>query len=87
MSEMVDRVGCAILGALPDEGIASDAELDAVARAAIEAMREPTREMRSRGYVAICEEFHIDRSGDVVLEGSDLAAWRAMIDAALGQAA
>ena len=51
-----------------------------IARAAIEAMREPTEGMNAEGYAAACEHDY----GDTVPSHEIApATWRAMIDAAL----
>ena len=64
---MIERVARAIYDEAADKPYATD--LEPIARAAIEAMREPTREMLAAGMNE---------------EGVDLLSeWRAMIDAAL----
>lgn len=82
MSEMVERVGRALA---KQEGYAYDPEpYDARARAAIEAMREPTEAMWDAA------EEHNSGGGGIMDDGSlernvyDLEkVWPAMIDAAL----
>jgi DNA polymerase/3'-5' exonuclease PolX len=66
MSEMVERVARAMYGEIDFRG-----EAYKKARAAIEAMREPTEQMSTAG-----ELTPFDCHSDVT--------WRAMIDAALG---
>jgi hypothetical protein len=61
---MIDRVAIAIGRAEAEGGGYKD-----LARAAIEAMREPTRDMRAKG------SWHMEQSPENV--------WRVMIDAAL----
>ena len=70
MSEMIDRVAEAIAKAERHE---SDAMYADMARAAIEAMREPTKEMEA-AYLAAC-----DKSGACLWR----TAYRVLIDAAL----
>lgn len=72
MSEMVERVAMALARAL--HGSASDEPIDLgeVARAAIEAMREPTDEQRNR-------YFELSFRTEVFNDG----AWERGIDAAL----
>ncbi len=79
MSEMIERVAKAQAGARWD--LFDDEHKDAardLARAAIEAMREPTEEMKEAG-----SDFVYEAWGD----GKTIAreAWQANIDAALGK--
>lgn len=54
------------------------------ARDAIEAMREPTEAMNERGYAAACQHDYGERMPNLEIAS---ATWRAMIDAALLEAA
>lgn len=72
MSEMIKRIAQAILSKVPSGyGMRRD-EAEIYARAAIEAMRKPTKEMIEAG----------DR-GAMIRPASD--TWTAMIDAALAE--
>lgn len=67
MSEMIERVGRALA---QEDGYAYDPlPYDARAKAAIQAMREPTNRM--------VDAFYVDHYGQAV------TAWKAMIDEAL----
>lgn len=80
MGEMVQQVGNAILTVMVQEvneaayagGLASDRVIEKIARAAIEAMREPTPEMTKAARLRWNA-------------GHDKTAWRLMIDAALAE--
>ena len=89
MSEMIERVRAAILGAVGDKVLLDEGgetlidgyvDATAIARAAIEAMREPTEAMTAEG--ASCIDFH-----DLVSDEREIdeiaSSWRAMIDTAL----
>lgn len=86
MSEMIERVGVAIHAALTAADFEAShmrtEQLIAVARAAIQAMREPTREMQ-----AAVEADDVIQGGldDCNQHGIPDDAWRLMIDAALGK--
>jgi len=71
MGEMVQQVGNAILTVMVQE-VASDRVSEKIARAAIEAMREPTPEMTKAARLRWNA-------------GHDKTAWRLMIDAALAE--
>jgi len=73
-SEMIERVARAICRAEYGPGDAGWANQIPAARAAIEAMREPTEGMLDKGAVA---------EGDGNLAQQALNIWAAMIDAAL----
>lgn len=75
MSEMIERVARAIMS---EENPDSLDQYSAMARAAIEAMREPTDEMKN-----CSEEVHWGYSCHVC--GGLKEGWQAMIDAALGK--
>lgn len=82
MTDMVTRVAEAIARKLQDEGVLDvyGVDLNGIARAAIEAMREPTKAMLD----AVSEEE--ERQGYVAAayESMDAeSAWPVMIDAAL----
>lgn len=88
MSEMVDRVARAIfvaMGGHADEWLMYDDdvrdEYRAPARAAVEAMREPTEDMLDVGYEN--NGFIIYQLGPQRFGAGD--AYRSMIDTALGQ--
>ncbi len=70
MSEMIERVAKALVEAWPSWGTWGDEEARKGARAAIEAMREPTEAMVIAG----------GKQLDCAFERQ---CWRAMIDAAL----
>jgi hypothetical protein len=73
MSEMVERVIAGVKDAMASTGKnfkTSDQAFEIVARAAIEAMREPTEEMKRAAY----EMFH---------DGYPVPIWQIMIDEAL----
>lgn len=76
MSEMVERVARAIEIVTPD-GISPVSEL--MARAAIEAMREPTEIMKAKGYQAPGALFGLNAS----IWDAAACCWRAMIEEAL----
>ncbi|HYC64620.1 MAG TPA: hypothetical protein VEC14_07820 [Reyranellaceae bacterium] len=86
MSEqsMIERVALAVFPILsrwayapPDKGRKTTQDVAAeVARAAIEAMREPTKEMRDAGAASGIGLFHLDRDGERTV-------YEAMISAAL----
>jgi hypothetical protein len=87
MSEMIDKVAMAIFAAANAAGgdygeWCSRDMANAAARAAIEAMREPTREMQ-----AAVENDDVIQCGldDCNKHGIPDDAWRLMIDAALGK--
>jgi hypothetical protein len=71
MTEMIERVAKAIEGAFGQDTNFSQDAIKGMARAAIEAMREPTAEMNVRPLSDQSEEF--------------LDNYREMIDAALGK--
>lgn len=88
MGEMIERVALAIADAMcPVEGYRGTSN-EALARAAIEAMREPTREMLGKGITAAEDvedwtrdsytSYRVDTASDMALP-----VWQAMIDAAL----
>ena len=85
MSEMVRKVGAALKRAWPvdSEGLCclTPDELDAMARAALAAMREPTEAMVGAGDG--CHEYY-PFSSSVSSAADAETVWRAMIDAALG---
>jgi hypothetical protein len=78
---MIERVMKAIDTSCHCEGDRWKAELPVVARAAIEAMREPDGVMRARGQWTISDNLTVS----VCVENNRKAAeiWQAMIDAAL----
>ena len=77
MSEMVERVAQAICG---DDNPANILTIHRIrARAAIEAMREPTGLMKDAG----AESFEFGSDDCASLNGQPSKAWRAMIDEAL----
>jgi hypothetical protein len=79
MSEMIEMVMKAIDEASTyGEGPRWRQELPNLARAAIEAMREPTKEMLSAGEKTFGDSFAVDHTADLA------EAWPAMIDTALG---
>ena len=86
MSEMVERVAKAIYEAGPDGYVWESAapywlnEYRDLARAAIAAMREPSVEMEKAGARGISACFTPEPD-----DPPALAAWRAMVDAALGK--
>ena len=71
MSEMIERVARAFTGLHIVTGEGSIVPAEAVARAAIEAMREPTEAMHDAG------------SQDLEFRHQIYGVWEAMIDAAL----
>lgn len=76
MSEMIERVARAIIQAMPYTGDGPDdpkIDYPSVARAAIEAMREPTEDMQFAGVKMLSPESGMDAARD---------AFNAMIDAA-----
>ena len=74
MSEsMVERVGRAIANADMEDYMEFFQRYDAMARAAIEALREPTEAMVKSGSAIHCQEYEAP------------IIWQDMIDAALGQ--
>ena len=76
MTDMVERVAKAITEAFEREGrVFDDGQAETLARAAIEAMREPTEAMTKAGDLP-----GWDDSVSVGLSGE---VWNAMIDAAL----
>lgn len=87
----VERVARAMQAVCGDEGnwSLSDESWRIAARAAIEALREPTMEMVEVGYTEInnnIESWNYDSdSGYAVEDIAPTATWRAMIDAALGE--
>jgi hypothetical protein len=72
MTEMLDRVAWALR---QTQATLSNPEADALARAAIEAMREPTEMMVNEGAAEL-------RAGDLT-RSTPPHVWRAMIDEAL----
>lgn len=73
MTEMIERVAKAIQSALSEGTPGRDPDrMERIARAAIEAMRDPTEAMIDKGYD------HVDYGGTDIE-----AAWKDMIDAAL----
>jgi len=76
-SDMVERVGWALAATgMVAEGSGTH-ELFTLARAAIEAMREPTEAMVTKAY-------HCQTSDDLNIDRDDLVAyWQYMVDAAL----
>lgn len=88
MNEMLKRVAEAIDHASQPPGRPDYKMLmENCARAAIEAMREPTGEMSKEGRSAFEQSERSARQmaleGRTVMNNPHLAAWRAMIDAAL----
>jgi hypothetical protein len=80
MSEMIERVALAIDGAMFDSVQMPCGERQAfVARAAIEAMREPTNAMHKAGNDKM--DSMVAGDGDAFCEH----VWRLMIDAALSE--
>jgi hypothetical protein len=77
MSEMVERVAKALEMPMVDmsTGMTPQRRLELMARAAIEAMREPTDEMEKAGAFAWDDDW--------CTETNALNMWQAMIDAAL----
>ena len=89
MSEMIERVAKAIWEA---KGSSQDVEaaFHEMARAAIAAMREPTKHMLAKGETAV--DNNIDSTSDtegsydiINRMGAAAGSWRAMIDAALAE--
>lgn len=102
MSDMIERVGLAIARHIhegADYGLDGDTAFESrredflgMARAAIEAMREPDTSMLRgllvhRGYDPDAKEESLDKLGqfDIATMGIFVSAYRAMIDAALSQ--
>ena len=88
MSEMIDRVEKAMLAALEDDNLyIGSVATQAAARAVIEAMREPTREMRRAGFEASPHDVGGCRdqiqSDKEWMKEAVLSPYTAMIDAAL----
>jgi len=87
MSEMIERVAKAIraqIDAGPSYQITVDEYMKILARAAIEAMREPTEAMRQSGF----DHMDYDEYGSNADENNKRIAesvYRAMIDAALAE--
>lgn len=78
MTTMIERVAAALAAA--DGAVFADMAYEPMARAAIEAMREPTEYMLDFG---ACYE---DQDHDIFDEGHiSLEVYRAMIDAALAE--
>ncbi len=77
MSDMVEKVARAIEGPMVDmsPGLTPQGRLRLMAKAAIEAMREPTEAMVEVGRKERCEH------GDMQCGASE--SWRAMIDEAI----
>jgi len=89
---MVERVAMAIYASTwdPSHGPADMVKIEVSrkqARAAIEAMREPTEEMQRRGSAMYIDTLqapgHPERTDDNGFTLPALVAWRAMINAAL----
>jgi len=77
MSEIVERVAKAIMGAENPDALDQYTEM---ARAAIEAMREPTQDMRLAGVAEWCKpDATLEHESTLVFN----VIWRAMVDAAL----
>lgn len=92
ISEMQERVTQAILPAfahIPDKEYRLTIA-GCWARAAIEAMRAPTKEMIERGLMAISDNMESatdsGESWNYAVDGTAFAGWQAMIDAALAPA-
>ena len=92
MNSMVERVARAMQSvddSMNNRMELTDAEAAQLARAAIEAMREPTKEMVEAGYNAIDEAvdyYNYDSGSGYTIEPSGGAdVLRAMIDAALNE--
>lgn len=89
MSEMVERVARA-MEAADDSGatgvFGSGPNVDAMARAAIAAMREPTEEMVLAGAGAMEGRSHEHEPQSAVIFGQPAEVWRAMNDQALSDA-
>lgn len=83
MSEMVERVARAIADADMEDYEGREALYNAFARAAIEAMREPTNNMRGIGFDEAYEHIEPSPYGPVVHAKIGQKVWQAMIDAAL----
>jgi len=87
--ESIRATGRKRLIAWEDEGDDTHSTWMDRARAAIEALREPTMEMVEVGYTEInnnIESWNYDSdSGYAVEDIAPTATWRAMIDAALGE--
>ncbi len=81
---MVERVAAAIIRRNDFDFYMSADEAKAFARAAIEAMREPTEEILEAGYNAPTGAWseHVDNRHELIRARMQ-PAWRAMIDAAL----
>lgn len=80
MNEMIERVAMAIQRPL---GV-STADAVFAAKRAIEAMREPTDEMKDHGQK---DGEGFGRYDGYLADGAALSIWRAMIDAALQETA
>lgn len=84
MSEMVERVAARLKGFVAAEmletGSVNPQRWEAMARAAIEAMREPTPKMLRLGGDAVYSECG---TGTAIDDRQAKASWVAMIDAAL----
>lgn len=82
MSEMIEKVALAIYGEVALKGVGDDVRktMMGVARAAVEAMREPTQAMQAAGEAAGGKAY--EWTGDsIVFHAAN--SWPAMIDAAL----
>lgn len=83
-SEMVERVAGALHAAHAEVGWPADEceTCDKLARAAIEAMREPTEAMIRAGEPVVYDCYSLE-PGEGLDENPALPTWQAMIDAAL----
>lgn len=82
MSDMVEKVARAICAAIPF-GV-DQADAAKAARAAIEAMREPTEEMKSAAAYGPTSFSYGDENSFEYLSNEDAGScWKTMIDAAL----
>lgn len=92
MSEMVGRVAkiiaansdaCMMSGIVPCDDRPNRCHCERTARAAIEAMREPTGEMKNAGAASYGVGDAYIGEGAALLNGQPTRAWQAMIDEAL----
>lgn len=89
---MIERVAQAMLESKAWPVVFQAGSARVLARAAIEAMREPTTEMkrgliRHRGYDPDAKEETLDKLGqlDLATMGTHISSYQAMIDAALDE--
>ena len=83
MSEMIERVAKAIHDAMDITDGLDGTAAERYARAAIEAMRQPTSQMQRAGWVKLREKNDIQTRLGNSLVGVETPVYEAMIDAAL----